>query len=192
MNFKHGLLLVIVCIIIIIVQEIIKRKEHKEKINNRKNELESKKFNSAIFNYYNQIYIKHETKEWTYNLCSSIYKFEDIIACEILENGITTVQTQTDNKVSLGKAVVGGTLFGPVGAIIGGSAGKSISNSTQTDYCTSLNIKITLNDLSNPCVFLDILNDKNANIEKSSFSYKQASKEAQEILSIFQIMINNK
>ena len=52
-------LLVIVCIIIIIVQEIIKRKEHKEKINNRKNELESKKFNSAIFNYYNQIYINY-------------------------------------------------------------------------------------------------------------------------------------
>ncbi len=38
-------------------------------------------------------------------------------------------QTNTKSSPSLGKAVVGGALFGPAGAIIGGASGKSKSTS---------------------------------------------------------------
>ena len=57
--------------------------------------------------------------------------------------------TKIDSKKSpsLGKAVVGGTLFGAAGAIIGGTSGKtrSISRSTTTvdNYCYRLSIDFT-------------------------------------------------
>lgn len=42
---------------------------------------------------------------------------------------VQSVQTNTKSSPSLGKAVVGGALFGPAGAIIGGASGKSKSTS---------------------------------------------------------------
>ena len=76
-------------------------------------------FKDVIFDKRIQLYVNEETREWKYNFLKSTYSFDDVLSCEILENGITSIQTTTKSKVSLSKAVVGGALFGPAGAIIG-------------------------------------------------------------------------
>ena len=75
----------------------------------------------------------------TINLFSSIKGAE--INAENSYRVITTNTGKSKKHVSLGKAVVGGALLGPIGAIAGGAMGKttssgtSTSNSIPTSYC---------------------------------------------------------
>lgn len=116
-----------------------------------------------------------------------LIKFEDILNCEIIENGSTSMSTVSQKHASVGKAIVGGALFGPAGAIIGGTSGKTNSRTSVNDVCNELMIKITINDLNNPCVFLNLLT---VPIHKASKQYRHLSNEAQKLLSLFQIIIN--
>ena len=136
-------------------------------------------FKDVIFDKRIQLYVNEETREWKYNFLKSTYSFDDVLSCEILENGITSIQTTTKSKVSLSKAA---------GAIIGGTAGKSYSNATQTDFCSSLKVKITLKKIDNPCIFIDIIKQ---NINKNTLEYEQSYEIAQKIISIFQIIIDD-
>ncbi len=116
------------------------------------------------------------------------YKFKDIIGCEVLENETSIINTVSQKKVSLGKAVIGGALIGPAGAIIGGNAGKTNSKSTQSSTCSSLKIKINLNNLSNPCEFIEFLKFP---VNKENHFYKEAFEKVQKIVSIIDIICKN-
>lgn len=65
------------------------------------------------------------------------YNYEDILSFELLEDG------ETITSGGLGRAVVGGLAFGAAGAIVGGVTGGKKSKS----LCTSLSIKISINDI---------------------------------------------
>lgn len=108
---------------------------------------------------------------------SDIHSFEDILSYDILEDG------ETVTTGGLGSAAVGGMLFGGVGAIVGGVTGKRKTKGT----CSSLQVKITLNDIQCPAVYIPLLSMK---VKKESEAYRQAFQSAQEILSILEIICN--
>lgn len=104
-----------------------------------------------------------------------IFNYSDIVDFELLENGETVASG------GLGRALVGGALFGGVGAIVGGITGKRKNKGV----CSSLRLKITINDINNPVVYIDFIESKT---KKSSNYYKLISQQAQECLSVFQLI----
>ncbi|WP_304341235.1 SHOCT domain-containing protein [Metaclostridioides mangenotii] len=109
---------------------------------------------------------------------SKIYSFEDILEFELLEDGDTVT------KGGLGSAVVGGALFGGTGAVVGSVTGKK----TTKKLIKSLKIKITINDLSNPTEYIELIKK---DTKTDSKEYKKAYETAQEILSMLTNMKNN-
>lgn len=107
-----------------------------------------------------------------------IYNYDDIIDFELLEDG------ESISKGGLGRAVAGGILFGGVGAIVGGATGGKKSKA----ICTSLMIKITVNDLNNPTVYINYITTATKN---SSLLYKAAYQNAQNCLSTLQLVRNS-
>lgn len=123
-----------------------------------------------------------ETKnEWyiPYKKNPNIHSYDEVIDFELLEDGASIV------KGGIGKAVAGGLFFGGVGAIVGSSTGKKKTKQT----CTSLKIKITLNDMHAPTEYIELITSET---KKSGFLYQTCEKQAQEVLSILQIMCKTK
>lgn len=107
-----------------------------------------------------------------------VYTYSDIMNYELLEDG------ETISKGGLGSAIVGGALFGGVGAIVGGATGKKKIKSV----ATNLQIKIILNNLNYPNVYINFIT---VETKKDSMTYKMAYSNAQEILSLLSVITNN-
>jgi len=105
------------------------------------------------------------------------YLYSQIVSYELIENGESIISG------GLGSAVVGGLLFGFGGAIIGGVTGER----TSREKCVSLIIKITINDMSKPTIFLSFI-DKYSAVEKSSSKYNKITKQVHECLSALQLV----
>lgn len=106
-----------------------------------------------------------------------IYNYSDIVDYELLEDG------ESIASGGLGRALVGGVLFGGVGAIVGGVTGGKKSK----PICNSLRIKITTNDINNPTVYVDFLN---TSTKKDNIIYKTWFDLAQKCLSTLQLITN--
>lgn len=92
------------------------------------------------------------------------YKFKDIISFEVFDNSKTIYSassaiSSTNTGSMLGRAAMGGILFGGIGAAIGGvTAKKEIQISGSSTYTThDYEIVITVNSLSTPTVKLSLL-----------------------------------
>ena len=107
-----------------------------------------------------------------------VYDYKDIIEFELLEDG------DSITKGGLGRAIAGGILLGGVGAVVGGVTGKKKTKSV----VNSLQIKITLNDINNPTIYIPLIRSKT---KTSSFIYKTSYKFAQEILSTLSVITEN-
>lgn len=107
-----------------------------------------------------------------------IYSFDEIVEYELLEDG------DSITKGGLGGAIVGGVLLGGVGAIVGGVTGKKKTKSV----INSLKIKITVNQTSKPCIYIDLIKSPT---KADSLLYKAAYSSAQEILSMLSIINQN-
>ncbi|WP_455715442.1 SHOCT domain-containing protein [Anaerosporobacter sp.] len=106
---------------------------------------------------------------------SQIYDYSDIVQFELLENGNTVT------KGGLGRALVGGAMFGGVGAVVGGATGKKRTKS----HINSLRIKITTKDIDNPTIYINLIN---TDTKTDSIYYRSIYHSAQEILSLLSIM----
>ena len=106
-----------------------------------------------------------------------IYSFEDILGYELLEDG------NSITKGGLGAALVG-RMVSPLGAVVGASVGKRKTKPT----CTKLQIKITINNISTPTIFVNLITRET---KKSGLVYKNAYESAQNILSVLQIICEN-
>ena len=104
-----------------------------------------------------------------------IFHYADIVDYELLEDGNTLT------KGGLGRAVAGGLLFGGVGAVVGGVTGKKHGKST----CSQLQIKITVNNVSEPTEYITFISSE---IKKDGMIYKTMAKQAQECLSLLQVI----
>ena len=109
---------------------------------------------------------------------SPVIHFKDILSYEVYEDGNSVV------KGSAGRALIGGAFFGVIGALVGSSGKRRVSN-----YCSSLKLLIRVNDIDNPQIEISFINSQ---IDKNSFTYKTCIKSLQKITSYFEYMINNK
>lgn len=110
---------------------------------------------------------------------STVYNYDEIIDFELLEDG------ESIASGGLGRALVGGVLFGGAGAVVGGVTGKKKSKGV----CTSLKIKVTIDDFNNPAVYITFFEQK---LKKDGIIYKSAIKDAQECLSTFQLICDRR
>lgn len=124
-----------------------------------------------------------------------VYDFKDIISCDLVNESGEEIVTHTTGvnrrKVSLGKALIGGAVFGPAGAIIGGVAGKTKVNqksvTTSSPICSKLQIIVTVTDLESPVVYLNFINK---NVCKNSDEYNKAFESATKVMATLQGIIH--
>lgn len=107
------------------------------------------------------------------------YSYDDIVDFELIEDGSSIVSG------GVGRAVVGGMLFGAVGAVVGGVTGKKKAKQT----CTSLMVKITVNNTACPVEYIKLIS---AETVKNGFVYKAAFQNAQEIISLLQVICSQR
>lgn len=101
-----------------------------------------------------------------------IYDWNVLLGAEIIRDG-QSIQTtnlsggsKTKRSPSLTKAVVGGVVFGPVGAVVGGVGGgksKTKSNESTTtidEMYYTYKLRIDINSVSNPCIYINCPNDE--------------------------------
>lgn len=105
------------------------------------------------------------------------FKYEDIIDFELIQDGSSIV-----NKGGLGRAAIGGLLFGGSGAVVGSLTGSR----KQTQTCTELRIKITINNTANPIIFIDFI--KGVSYKKDSILYRQLAENAETVMSMLQVI----
>lgn len=108
-----------------------------------------------------------------------VYNYRDIVNFELLEDGDSVASG------GLGRALAGGVLFGGAGAIVGGVTGKKKSKG----ICNSLKLKVTIDDMNTPVVYIKFIETKT---KKKGFTYKSIAESAQECLSTFQLICDNK
>lgn len=103
----------------------------------------------ALKAYNNYAFITDDVNGYVVIVTSSsmhVYLYSDIVSISYEENG-----NDMYNK-SIGGAVVGGLLFGGVGAIVGSNAAKTIKNKK----IEMMSIKILLKNTANPTIMLKI------------------------------------
>lgn len=115
----------------------------------------------------------NETDQQILFIPNTVVSFKDIIGYELLEDDETVVSG------GIGRAVVGGTLFGGSGAVVGAVTGK------KTGTCSNLRIKVTLDSISNPVEYIKFIDKKT---KKNKREYKDAVDQAQKCLSILQVI----
>ena len=72
-----------------------------------------------------------------FKIGNDIFSFDNLLNFELYEEASTTSTTQG----GLGRAIVGGALFGGVGAVVGGSTGKRTTISTSSTYILHVTLK---------------------------------------------------
>lgn len=94
-----------------------------------------------------------------------------IVSAEILEDGASLVKTARMSQ--LGGAAVGGLIFGPLGAVVGGLSGGK----RQIDKARSIDLDIIVEDLAAPRFTARFLGTE---VDKSGFIYRTCIGEARE------------
>ncbi|MBR1971315.1 MAG: hypothetical protein IJ938_05385 [Clostridia bacterium] len=98
---------------------------------------------------------------------------------------ITSYDLNSKNHASLSGALVGGVLFGPVGAAVGGmgkSTTKGVSQSNQITTCISLGVLVNVDGFKYEIVVL------NEQVDESSEAYNSAVSFAQSIITKLNIL----
>lgn len=126
----------------------------------------------------NILQVDEKTKRWRIHSSVNIYNFHDIADFELLEDDETIVKGG-----GIGKTLVGGILFGGTGAVVGAVATKKERKSV----CNSMKVKITLKNLQLPVTYINLIETATP---KNSSDYRDKVQEAQEILSVLQLMCN--
>lgn len=111
-----------------------------------------------------------------------VINYTDLINVELIENGTTVLKKTTSRTV--GGAVIGGVLLGPLGAIFGGVSGKSHLHGKTN----SIALKITINNMQKPIHYLYFLN---VETKRNSLVYSNAKTLAEKWHGKFATIINS-
>lgn len=114
--------------------------------------------------------IDERNKKWIlFNIYKPrTYQYSDMTGYDIIENGASVTNGVISGRS--GSVVVGGMLFGALGALAG-AAGKRKTSSTTDEMCTNLSIYIYINNVNNPVEKINIIE---SSISKNSEEYKTA------------------
>ena len=104
----------------------------------------------------------------------NIYTYKNIVSYGQLEDD------EVVTSGGLGRAAVGGMLFGGAGAVVEAVTGKK-----NKGICNSMGIKLTINNMSQPVVYISFIKTKT---KTDSNAYKVAASQAQECLSVLQLI----
>ncbi len=108
----------------------------------------------------------------------TVLGYDQILDFELIEDGKSVA------KSGLGRAVVGGILFGEAGAIVGAT-----TRHKQDEICNEMTLKITVRGAADyPAFYMYLITTET---KKSSLSYKAIAKEAQDIMSELQVIIDS-
>ncbi len=146
---------------------ILNIKKHNNKIANSPmiKELDEKYLNNnwqKIGHFQNSyLYVNEKDKKVSTN--GKEFDFKDLVSAELLEDE----KAYTNSYARKG---IGNSLYG---------------TSSQTKYCTKLQIKLVLNSIAEPQTYITFLNKRTW---KSGKKYKQAYDMAQKFLSTFQVI----
>ncbi|MBU5441729.1 SHOCT domain-containing protein [Paenibacillus sp. MSJ-34] len=119
-----------------------------------------------------------------------ILKYRDILAVEVIEDNESVNKTSRSSQI--GGALIGSVVAGGVGAIIGGLSGKSISSTK----IKKLDLKIVVNDISQPVYILNFMNcisettgEELSGVSKDDPKYKDALKNVTHWHSLISVLI---
>lgn len=148
-----------------------------------------KKSTPAVKAYNDYAFITDDVNEFVTIVTPTsmhLHRYSDIVSISYEENG-----NDMYNK-SLGGAVVGGLLFGGVGAIVGSNTAKAVKNKK----IERMAIKILLKSTSEPTILLEIYNSRNDGAiletkkDADKIFYEGLMKEVTGIKDIFSIIID--
>jgi hypothetical protein len=115
------------------------------------------------------------------NINGTEHFFSDIKSAEIKKQDsyriITTEMGKSKKHVSLGKAIVGGALLGPIGAIAGGAMGKTTNTGTSTSNsiptCCHIGVNVNLNGFTSEIILLSKTVDQSSSIYVTNLTIAQ-------------------
>lgn len=123
--------------------------------------------------------ITQQFKVGGYANAAYVYDLNQISSYELVENGHSV------SSGGLGRSALGAVTFGGVGAVVGAvTGGKKTKNIVE-----SLKIKINMDNIDKPVVYIDILTSKTKN---NSLIYKDAIQKADEIISLLESISKSK
>lgn len=102
------------------------------------------------------------------------FDYSQVVDYEVLENGSTIA------KGGLGRAAVGGILFGGAGAIVGAATRK------QKSLCESLQVKVTVKGYRDPAFFIKLITTPT---KTDGFVYKAVTETAQKLASKLELIV---
>ena len=126
--------------------------------------------------FYKRFYIDTVHKKW--QALGPVHNYSDLVSYEYQEDGVTVVSG------GVGSAVVGGALFGSVGAVVGAANKKK----KLADFVNSMKIRLTVKDMNNPTEYID-MNPVRIRMKRSSGQYRKNLEETREILSCLELII---
>ncbi|MEG2014553.1 MAG: hypothetical protein RR086_02365 [Clostridia bacterium] len=108
-----------------------------------------------------KIFIDTNSKQWSIQdgtkdglSIREVRKLADILSFEIVDNSTIVYKTKVEGGLT--RAIIGGALFGGVGAIVGANtAGSSTSTHTNNSY----KVLFTVNDINSPTVEFNCFGD---------------------------------
>ena len=101
-----------------------------------------------------------------------------VVICPLVDYELVVDgETYTKGGVSIGRALVGGAVFGGVGAVIGGTTGKK----SQKEMIKKMYIRITLNHTYDTYTEISLIS---ADTKKGSFLYNTMTDCANKILAL--------
>ncbi len=115
-----------------------------------------------------------------YNKIPIVYSFDNLIDYELVVDG----ESYTKGGANIGRALVGGAIFGAAGAIIGGTTGKR----KQKEIIKKMYIKISLKHSYDNYTEIPLISTE---VKKGAFIYNTMTDAANKILALLDLMIVN-
>lgn len=113
-----------------------------------------------------------------YNKIPIVYSFNNLVDYELVVDG----ESYTKGGASIGRALIGGAIFGSAGAIIGGSTGKR----KQKEVINKMYIKISLKHPYDSYAEIPLISTE---IKKGSSIYNTMTDAANKILALFDSIV---
>lgn len=148
-----------------------KHRKEEEKIVSLKEEIK----NSATKCIGDYIYVNERDQTWCVPSSSlRQYSFDELLGYSVIENGDEVAEG------SIAGTVVGAMAGGFTGALLGASASKISS------VCNNLGIKISVNDMDTPIIYITVLNKET---KKKWDEYKKAVNTAEQITGVLSVIM---